>query len=143
MKRQLIYGAIVPLTIGIILYLLFRPTTIFLFRLTEMVGLKNIIEHLRSEIIQGKMPDWIIYNVPDGLWSFALTTTMLQHWENKVDLNNTFWIIFIPLFGISLELFQKWHLISGTFDMADIFAILIGFAFSISIFTRNIKTSIA
>jgi hypothetical protein len=145
MKKQMIAGVILPLAFGGLLYILFRPLTIILFKPTGQLGLSETIEQLRNltQQFEGQLPDWLIYNLPDGLWSFALTTAMLQHWDNKIDKQSTFWIALVPVIGISLESFQKFNILLGTFDLMDIALILIGYAFSISIFTRHNKPLVA
>jgi hypothetical protein len=144
MKRPTILGVVAPIMIGGLLYLLFRPTTIVIFDLLAKLGLNDTIEQLRisAQAIANKLPSWAIYNLPDGLWSFALCTAMLQHWKNKINNHSAFWVALAPLLGILFELLQKLGFIRGTFDLADIAAIMIGSSFSILIFTRNPKFSI-
>lgn len=144
MKKQIVLGVVGPLILGGILYLLFRPMTIIPFSLTGQHKFQESIEVLRNSslVIPMRIPPWVIYNLPDGLWSFAFTTAMLQHWKNKIDSVSIFWIVLTPVVGISIECFQKLNLIKGTFDIADIISVLIGFFLSISIFIRNPKYSI-
>jgi hypothetical protein len=62
--------------------------------------------------------------LPDGLWAYALISSVLIIWNRQI---NIFWISIIYIIFISFEALQHFHLISGTGDWLDI---IIYFSFS-------------
>lgn len=69
--------------------------------------------------------------LPDGLWAYALISSVLIIWNRQI---NIFWISIIYIIFISFEALQHFHLISGTGDWLDI---LIYFSFSTSSLLTN------
>jgi len=69
--------------------------------------------------------------LPDGLWAYALISSVLIIWNRQI---NIFWISIIYIIFISFEALQHFHLISGTGDWLDI---IIYFSFSTSSLLTN------
>ena len=59
-----------PITFGTIIYILSRP---------QQTALSKLFSH---GIVH--FPNWINYNLPDGLWLFALLNSYLLIWGKKV-----------------------------------------------------------
>jgi hypothetical protein len=83
--------------------------------------------------------DWIVYNVPDGLWSFSMTSFLLLTCKSDSRSIKIFYLFFGLACMLGLELFQG-SVLSGTFDLKDVLAILIGFVFSIFILSQHLRT---
>lgn len=64
--------------------------------------------------------------LPDGLWAYALLSSVLIIWDRQ---KNIFWIIFIYIAAALFEIFQYLHFISGTGDILDILVYYIFFTF--------------
>lgn len=89
------------LVLGFLIYACFRDNSIFYLGVNMHYA-----------------PDWLVYNLPDGLWTYSMTVFILALWD-KHDLNNYIWNL-IPLFlSLSYELSQL-ILDMGTFDLCDI-----------------------
>jgi len=71
------------------------------------------------------IPGWIIYSLPDALWMMALITLILFIWDFKLNVRSIPWIVSAILTGLTLEIFQGFHLIRGTFDINDLILIVI------------------
>ena len=69
--------------------------------------------------------------LPDGLWAYALISSLLIIWNRKI---NIFYVSFILIVFISFEALQHLHFISGTGDWLDI---LIYFSFSTTAILTN------
>ena len=70
--------------------------------------------------------------LPDGLWAYALCSSLLIIWNRQI---NIFWFSMISVIFISFEALQHFHFISGTGDWLDI---IIYFSVSIiSLLTNN------
>ena len=73
-------------------------------------------------LYEGQFPNWIKYNLPDGLWLYAVLATITLIW--KRDLSRTFhlWLASTILLTFLTEFFQATHFIKGTFDWKDLLA---------------------
>lgn len=69
--------------------------------------------------------------LPDGLWAYALISSLLIIWNRQI---NIFYISLILIIFISFEALQYFHFISGTGDWLDI---LIYFSFSATALLTN------
>lgn len=56
-------------------------------------------------------------HLPDGLWAYALSSTLLITWNRKV---HTGWFAVAGMLFIFYELMQYFNLLDGTGDVADI-----------------------
>lgn len=66
------------------------------------------------------LPDFIIFNLPDGLWitSYLFIVNSVIPVRNKREL--LFWILLLPLISVLGEFLQYYHIIEGQFDIIDI-----------------------
>ena len=67
------------------------------------------------------MTHFIIYTLPDAIWSFSLVIFVGALWINK-ESNSLFWILFSLLLGISFEIGQFLELFNGYFCIDDLVA---------------------
>lgn len=113
--------------IGGLIYLLFRNNGLLMFSWFGHLGLTPIIQSLRYSTLELKqfLPKWVVYSVPDFLWTYSLTAFMVIVWNNKLSSNNFFWILAAPLISIIFELGQLFGFIRGTFDLTDLLFILL------------------
>lgn len=105
-------GVFSPLLIGGVIYYLTRSNTIYFLNWIDRIS--------PFERPQMTFSETITYNLPDGLWSFALTNLLLIIWGCEINKKTCFWLIISLLIGVSFELFY------GTFDYKDLFFILAG-----------------
>lgn len=102
-----------PVVFGIGIYILFR-------------GVYLIDPYERFfPVLSFRPPDWFIYNLPDGLWLYALLHTLNLVWHEYGSIEWFIWLGIAVLLAISAEFFQEIQLISGTFDWRDIGAYII------------------
>ena len=81
------------------------------------------------------IPQWILFNLPDGLWTYALMSFTLLLWQEDPSVFAAkFWKITAFSLGIALEFGQYLHLIKGTFDWLDILTYLVFNCLSILVF---------
>jgi hypothetical protein len=119
--------------------LIFRPKNILLNELILNIDILKVLEKTRS-ILQNRLSNidpWFIYSLPDALWIFSFTTTILYFSDNIISSKNVFWFIFIIGFPVILEFAQKYNIISGTFDINDIIFYILGYALSILTFKKR------
>src|SRR5699024_2134565 len=108
------------------IYLLFRPNDLLLFKWVDFLGLKEIIETFREFAypLKSNLPDWFIYSLPNGLWLYSLVVSILTIWGHKITQNNIAWIFLAFLVGFGAEFGQLLGIIQGTFDIYDLLTII-------------------
>ncbi len=119
--EEILKNSLIPLFIGGIIYLYTRSNNIY------------FLDWISSFLIIPKkidLPNWIQYNLPDGLWTFASTNLMLIIWSYKISKKTILWIITPLIIGIFLEFTY------GTFDPIDLLYIFIGATLPIAINTK-------
>lgn len=81
-------------------------------------------------------PDWLIYNLPDGLWCYALLSTLFLIWKGR-SVHYSLWLLVAIAFTFLSEIIQAYHLIQGTFDWND----LIAYTVAIATFYLNFQST--
>lgn len=117
LKLNVFLHVILPILVGILIYILWR-------------GL-NFIDPIQKNfplIYTKDIPAWVIFNLPDGLWLYALLSTITIIWDYKQSLHHFMWIILAVCLSLFSEVLQAYHCILGTFDIKDIIAYLIAFS---------------
>jgi len=128
--RNLIFKVILPLSVSIIIYLLFRPLTLKGYNLidTQIIIQLREFRYYLNDIIS-IIPKWVIYCLPDGLWIYSFTSAMILIFEKKPHQ-----LIFISLpilMAYIHELCQLFLINYGTFDSFDLLTYCVFYFFSI------------
>lgn len=132
-KKILVF---LPVILGGLLYILFRSDNLLMFKWFEYINIKKTIFLIRNNI-NFHPSDWIIYNLPDGLWLFSYTSLMINIWKNKMNYESIFWIFIVPFIAILSEFLQLFNLISGTFDFIDLLFYILGTIIPIILYIRT------
>ena len=109
--RQKIVLGLILITFGGMIYLSYRPTSILLFRVLDVVG---------PMAFHWQPSEFVVYSLPGGLWSAAyilLVHALLEH--HTAVLRITVASI-IPVVGIVSELMQSAGLLPGTYQLTDL-----------------------
>ena len=114
--------ALVPMLLGGIIYILFRPESLVMFQWFDYLGFTQIIKNFRAFLLPLLLntPDWVIYSIPDGIWVFSLTAMLSKIWQDGPIISKFIWCSIGPVIGIAGEIAQYFHLIKGTFDIDDL-----------------------
>jgi hypothetical protein len=117
-----IINVIFPIVLGLIIYLLYRDTSLLVFDWISYIYLDDLIFRVRDYLEPYKLitNGFIIYTLPDGLWSYSLTYVMCLIWFDIKNKIKYFMISIGIIFGVFLELGQLFNLIQGTFDINDL-----------------------
>jgi hypothetical protein len=127
--RKFYTQILLPLCIGTGIYAVSRPEGTLL-----SVAFRHGHIHL---------PKWIEYNLPDGLWLFALLNLLQLVWDKPgCFLQLLFWSTVTTALAIVTEFLQGAHIIKGTFDTMDILSYELAFLSSISVFFFRNHTTI-
>ena len=91
----ILYGILLPLFLGVAIYF---------YKLNSNIAI----------------PNWVKYNLPDGLWTFSFTSFILCIWgKDKSKLRKTLWIATPIVVSFAFEFSQLWITV-GTFDTSDL-----------------------
>jgi hypothetical protein len=122
MKKVIIH-VFSPLLLGLIIY--------FLFRKTSGLVVSEYFGWVWSNKVVFSAPNFIRYNLPDGLWLYAFTNAIIQVWKRELSKNSIIWICLIPFIGFATEILQAKQLFIGTYDSMDLVAYLTAFTLSL------------
>lgn len=116
---------IIPLIIGVLLYVFTRETKPYFLSI------------FNANFHKIETANWVKYNLPDGLWAFSFTSLIILIWDNEKTTSFYMWLIITLLAIIGFEIFL------GVFDLLDLLFILSGFSISFIILTKtNLLTKI-
>jgi len=120
--------ALLPLSIGGLIYICFRNENILLFYWMKIFNINySILRQVNLD--DNVITSYITYSLPNGLWILSALLLFNIFLEKKYLIIYSIVFIFI---SITIEISQLYGIISGTFDILDIFTILlfssIGFA---------------
>lgn len=106
--KKILIHTVFPLSVGIAIYYFGRDWTHL--EIGKLFHSPNSVS----------FPDWVKYNLPDGLWLYAFTCLNIFIWKNSESNVRLFWIAIIPITGFTSEIMQYYHIILGTYDLKDI-----------------------
>lgn len=102
---------LLPISSGVIIYALVRgiPLIDSSQRIFPLFPAKHI-------------PQWISYNLPDGLWCYAFLSAISFIWKETWSGSRCFWLGLAITAAFSSEVLQAYNFIHGTFDWNDLIA---------------------
>ena len=138
--KKIIIG-IIPVIIGGIIYTIFRNENLVMFKWYKKIGIYDKIKKIRNieEIKNIKIPEWIIYCLPDALWLLSMNYIILIFWKFRINKNSIIWITITTTIGLYSEIGQYLKVIPGTFDIKDLLILMIASIIPM-IFIKNLKT---
>lgn len=129
-------GTVAPLTLGGLIYIALRPTSLLMFDWFEYTGLSPLVTDFRliTHPLRSQLPNWAVYSFPQGAWVWFGTMTMQCIWQPLRSAAGHLWIAFSCLLAIGGEIAQGLKLVTGTFDLTDIVSSLLGYFAALSFF---------
>ena len=122
------------LFLGIMIYLLYRPESLLVFKITDALGLSHIIDNLRLSFSEFQLPPIVINSLPAGLWTASYLMMMFVTTKFHTRRVRLMLALPLPIAAIVLEFMQLWGWCPGTFDIYD----LICYAIPLIIFIKSI-----
>lgn len=110
----------VSLFVSLFIYVFYRTEKTLINQLFIWLFHQETYTFFKTRITHSlRLPDFVIYSLPEGLWVFCITITSKSFYvvvqKRKWDL------IFVPiLIALLMEIFQLLHLTNGRFDWMDI-----------------------
>ena len=141
--------ALISLLIGSSIYILWRSDSLIMFGWFDAIGISQIIIGLRdySAIYASTFPDWFYFSLPHALWTFSGMLFLYSIWGRNSHFERMFWVSIMFSFGVLGELGQLIGVVSGTFNILDLYfnvlfgAIALMFAYYCvqhTFFSRNV-----
>ena len=138
--RLYIFLSGLAIFIGGLIYILLRPSEHLFFGWISMAGLEQWMSPARSvsPALGQLFPEWLVFSLPNGLWSFAYALLITRIWSGSRSWLKYFWMATIPVMVLGFEILQQSGTIPGTFSLSDL-------AFGISgmvlgVFSGSLKT---
>lgn len=129
--------AILALSLGGLIYIVFRSENLLMFRWFNNLGLQELVSQLRFDYGQTNIWNWVNYNMPACLWLFSYMFVMDALWNDGNNMIYQVFIYVLPVVAIMSEFLQLVNIIPGTFDILD----LASYAISIILFITIKKLS--
>jgi hypothetical protein len=142
-KRIILMMAGIAVFAGGMIYVLCRTSDFPFFSWIRRLGFDDELTFLRAHLLPyGRLlPEWVVFSLPDGLWSLALTLIMLTIWMDSHSILKYVWYATIPILVFGYELLQWTGIVSGTFCFNDIILVaaglLAGMVLAILIFKKS------
>ena len=140
--RLIILHIIFPIFLGVVLYIIFSSTNLIFYKWVQIEYFENILFSIRESTskIRELQPKWVMNFLPDALWSYSFTSTLVVCWNCNKNYKVIF-SFFLSFFnGIIIEIMQFEKIFPGTADYYDIIAYLTGTILSL-IILQNVKTN--
>ncbi|MEL6348771.1 MAG: hypothetical protein AAFV53_37045 [Myxococcota bacterium] len=121
--RYVLLACLLPMTVGGLVYLLFRDTGLLMFRWADALQLTPVLVDARAAVapLSADVPDVLRFSLPDGAWVFSYTAFFARLWRDGPLWMRVFWIGLGPAMAIGGELGQLIPgFVPGTFDPLDL-----------------------
>lgn len=119
-----ILNTLISLLFAVVIYLLFRTKVYMFIDQGHFPVLHDVFKGIQVYFkpLKAALPAWVIYSLPDGLWTYSFTSFFVLHFRfEPLTRLKIFALAFTPLLSISFEVGQHFQLFPGTFDFVDLF----------------------
>lgn len=123
-RKDWIFALLLILTGGMI-YILYRPESLLLFRVTDSLGIKPLIDVLRSNSSKVILPSFMINSLPAGLWTASYLLMMYITTKFHTRRIRLMLALPLPISAIALEFMQLLGWCPGTFDIYDLICYIV------------------
>lgn len=113
-------AGVVLLFLGGMLYVLYRPQSLLLFRVADGMGLTDAIGGWRHAAAPFAPAEFVVYNLPAGLWALSYVLIVGTLAQGLPSVKRWVAVAFVPLVGVVSELMQAARLLPGIFDWIDL-----------------------
>lgn len=113
------------LLVGIMIYLLYRPQNLLVFKIVDALGLSHIIDNLRLSFSVFQLPPIVINSIPAGLWTSSYLMMMYVTTKFHTRRIRLMLALPLPITAIVLEFMQLLGWCPGTFDIYDLICYIV------------------
>jgi len=126
LKTALIHF-VLPVSLGSLIYLLFRSKHLLIFHWFNALGLYPAILAARQHIIIFEQtPSWLIYSLPNGLWAYSFMFFISYIWSGTKAPARYLFIFMVLTLSLGSEIGQLLGTIPGTFCFEDLIVYVLG-----------------
>lgn len=128
LRAAKVFCAVTALTLGGFIYLAFREKTLLMFSWIGYLGLEDYLQAIRNFLLgHGIVVEpWVLYSLPNALWMLSGVILLDLIWDSKEYRKfGLAWILGFSGLAISAELLQSLSLLPGTFDIFDLFVMVV------------------
>ncbi len=115
--------SLLMLFVGGMIYLNFRPHTLYMFSLLRKLSLEDWFP-MKLFDSNSKLLSFCVYSLPNGLWATSAIILFGLVWKNSEKIFLIYSVIF-TMGNLIFEFLQFFCVIPGTFDYVDVLVILI------------------
>lgn len=112
---------LIPLAVGFVLYLLWRPTNLWMFVWLDWLGLSEIVFEARRAVagVSTFIPSVVLYNLPAAFWCYSFCVAIGLIWKDASFVQWRLAVLAALAVGIAGEVVQLVPSVPGVFDIAD------------------------
>lgn len=135
MKRRVALHVVLPLVLGLMVYVVFRRSDLRLFQWMHSLHLDRCVAVTRVAFapIRVHTPGWLAGSLPDAAWAYAFGASLALVWRGTSDrLGARAWWAIGAVVTATLEVGQAAHLIPGVFDTTDLAMMMIAFGLAVA-----------
>ena len=112
-----------PLLLGGLIYISFRDENLLLFHWLRKLNVNySLLRCFNAD--HNIIKSYVIYSLPNGLWVLSGILVIGSIWKDK-KCNFYLYISILIFIALFIETAQKLNIMYGTFDVIDIFTIII------------------
>ncbi len=119
-----IFFSALTLSLGTLIYVVYRPANILVFEWIAFVGLEDFVATLRSSsvVLAFEPPEWVLYSLPDMLWVVSFGHAIFAVLTGADTGLKGFWVAAITIGAVAIgsEVGQAFGVVPGTFDWWDL-----------------------
>lgn len=138
-RRAVIVHCLLPMFAGAMIYLLWRDPQLLLFDWLNAFGLSGLVQWCRDTVglRRDTLPHWFLYNLPDGLWAYGLTSALCLVWAKQHGAGRMLWLASVPVLAIASEFGQRYSVIPGTYEFTDVVSYAIAWLAALAVFHQR------
>lgn len=124
---------VVPLVLGVLVYVAWRSTEVTLVRWFP----SSIVSALRAFAAHVPLPAFVVGTAPDLAWGWSFGAMMGIVWAGRpMSRRKIGWLCAGVIVAAYAEIGQLWQLPPGRFDVVDLAAIVFGYAIGAALTSR-------
>jgi hypothetical protein len=119
-------AATVPILLGGLVYLAFRPDSLLMFHWAAAAGLDPVVDAFRTVAAPHRPHELLVNSAPAGLWALSCTAWLRIVWSGATVAQIAPLLAVPALVGVGSEVAQALSVCPGTFDPVDMTLYLAG-----------------
>jgi hypothetical protein len=141
--RSLLLHVLLPLTVGGLIYLLFRAPGLHVFGWMGALGFGPFVAWSQAWAsgLGLAPPAWVLYTLPDAVFAYSATACMAVIWRGAPGLARYAWMAAGAGLGLLVELAQLAGAFPGTFDPLDMLSCCVAAVVALALTHQPLESS--